>query len=109
MLRVIEDGKGGGHLVFLIGVRISRNNIDCQRYGCQDNNGMEKQHGVNIMAMEVQIGMTLDVTGEEVVGPGRVEMVMNVSGIKAMLNVTSVVNLVTTTMSVRSGRNKRQI
>ncbi|GJU64905.1 hypothetical protein Tco_1246740 [Tanacetum coccineum] len=26
------------------------------RYGCQDKKGMEKQHGANIMAVEVQIG-----------------------------------------------------
>ncbi|GJT40950.1 hypothetical protein Tco_0940815 [Tanacetum coccineum] len=25
------------------------------RYGCQDKKGMEKQHGVNIIAMKVQI------------------------------------------------------
>ncbi|GJV93230.1 hypothetical protein Tco_1541043 [Tanacetum coccineum] len=52
---VVVDGRGGGHLVFLIGGRISRNNIDRQRYGCQDKKGMEKQHGVRIMAVEVQI------------------------------------------------------
>ncbi|GJV24191.1 hypothetical protein Tco_1376886 [Tanacetum coccineum] len=52
---ITEDGKGGGHLVFLIGGRISRNSIDQKRYGCQDKR-MEKQHGVNIMAVEVQIG-----------------------------------------------------
>ncbi|GJU02529.1 hypothetical protein Tco_1112867, partial [Tanacetum coccineum] len=28
----------------------------CCGYGCQDKKGMEKQHGVNIMAVEVQIG-----------------------------------------------------
>ena len=38
---------------------------------------------VSIVSMEVQIGMTLDMTGEEVRGPGEVEMVMNVSGIKS--------------------------
>ena len=64
MLRVLEDGKGGDHLVFLIGGRISRNSIDRQRYGCQDKKGMENQHGVNIMAMEVQTEMALDVAGE---------------------------------------------
>ena len=55
---------------------------------------MEKQHGVNIMAVDVQIGMTLDVAGEEVVGPEKVEMIMNVSnGMPCyMLQVTSVVN-----------------
>nr|GEW28077.1 protein kinase, ATP binding site-containing protein [Tanacetum cinerariifolium] len=40
---------------------------------------LEKQHGVNIMALAVQIGMALDVAGEEVVDPGGVEMVVNVS------------------------------
>nr|GEW07336.1 hypothetical protein [Tanacetum cinerariifolium] len=40
---------------------------------------LEKQHGVNIMALAVQIEMALDVAGEEVVGPGRAEMVVNVS------------------------------
>nr|GEY17509.1 hypothetical protein [Tanacetum cinerariifolium] len=48
-----------------------------------DNGGdrrvLEKQHGVNIMALAVQIGMALDVAGEEVVGPGGAEMVVNVS------------------------------
>ncbi|GKA12021.1 hypothetical protein Tco_0691567 [Tanacetum coccineum] len=51
-----EDGKGNGNLVFLISGRISRNSIDRQRCGCQDKKIMEKQHGVNIMAVEVQIG-----------------------------------------------------
>ena len=41
------------------------------------NNGV--QHGVNIMAVEVQIGVALDVVEEEAVDPGEVEMVMNVS------------------------------
>ncbi|GJV73507.1 ribonuclease H-like domain-containing protein, partial [Tanacetum coccineum] len=68
----------------------------------------KKSHGCKPVAMDAQIRMTLDVADEEVVGPGGVEMVMNVSGIKVTLNVTSVVNLVITTMSVRSGRNKRQ-
>nr|GEU92474.1 hypothetical protein [Tanacetum cinerariifolium] len=40
---------------------------------------LEKQHGVNIMALAVKIGMDLDVVGEEVVGPGGAEMVVNVS------------------------------
>nr|GEW05113.1 elongation factor G, III-V domain-containing protein [Tanacetum cinerariifolium] len=40
---------------------------------------LEKQHGVNIMALAVQIGMALDVVGEEVVGPRGAEMVVNVS------------------------------
>ena len=64
MLRVLEDGKGGGHIVFLIGKRISQNNIDRQRYGCQDKNGIYNQHGVNIMLLEVQNKTTLDVAGE---------------------------------------------
>lgn len=34
--------------------------------------------------MEVQIVVALDVAGEEVVGPGQVEMAMNVSVIRAM-------------------------
>ncbi|GJS58197.1 putative reverse transcriptase domain-containing protein [Tanacetum coccineum] len=49
-----DNGKGGGHLVFLIGGRISRNIIVLigkGTYGCQDKKGMEKQHGVNIMAV----------------------------------------------------------
>nr|GFB82484.1 hypothetical protein [Tanacetum cinerariifolium] len=40
---------------------------------------LEKQHGVNIMALAVQIRMALDVAGEEVMGPGGAEMVVNVS------------------------------
>ncbi|CAI9289486.1 unnamed protein product [Lactuca saligna] len=36
--------------------RISRNMIDQQMYDCQVKKGMDKQHGVNIMAVEVQIG-----------------------------------------------------
>ncbi|KAD6795800.1 hypothetical protein E3N88_06696 [Mikania micrantha] len=45
---------------------------------------------VNIMAVEVQIRMTLDMAGEELVGLRRVEMAMNFfSGIKVMLNVPS--------------------
>ncbi|GJZ22400.1 hypothetical protein Tco_0559439 [Tanacetum coccineum] len=56
VLRVLEDEKGGGYLVFLIGGRISRNSIDRQRCGCQVKKRMDKQHGVNIMAVEVQIG-----------------------------------------------------
>lgn len=43
---------------------------------------------VNIVAMEVQSGMTLDVAREEVMGSRRVEMEMNVSRIKVMLSVT---------------------
>ncbi|GJZ53265.1 hypothetical protein Tco_0608150 [Tanacetum coccineum] len=53
---ITENGKGGGYLVFLIGGRISRNSIDRQRCGCQDKKRMENQHGVNNMALEVQIG-----------------------------------------------------
>ncbi|GKE86784.1 hypothetical protein Tco_1560526, partial [Tanacetum coccineum] len=52
----IKDGKGGGYLVFLMGGRISQNSIDRKRCGCQDKKTMENQHGVNIMAFEVQIG-----------------------------------------------------
>ena len=52
MLWVLEDGKGGGHLVFLIGGRISRNSIGRKRNGCQEKSGIEKQYGVNIMALE---------------------------------------------------------
>ncbi|GJQ95488.1 zinc finger CCCH domain-containing protein 14 [Tanacetum coccineum] len=55
-LTITENGKGGGYLVFLIGGGITRNSINRQRYGCQDKRRMEKQHGVNIMAVEVQIG-----------------------------------------------------
>nr|GEU79165.1 hypothetical protein [Tanacetum cinerariifolium] len=40
---------------------------------------LEKQHGVNIMALAIQIGMALDVAGEEVVRLGGAEMVVNVS------------------------------
>ena len=69
MLRVLENGRGGGHLVFLFGGRITRNNSDWQMYGCQDKKGMENQHGVNIMALEVQTEMTLGVAEEEAVGP----------------------------------------
>ncbi|GJW09300.1 hypothetical protein Tco_1575127 [Tanacetum coccineum] len=65
---ITEDGKGGGHLVFLFGGRITRNSIDRQRYGCQVKKGLEKQHGANIMALEVQTEMTLGMAGEEVVG-----------------------------------------
>ncbi|KAJ9557483.1 hypothetical protein OSB04_012097 [Centaurea solstitialis] len=39
-------------------------------------------------------------------GLGRVEMVMNVSGIRVTLNVTNMVNLVTTTMNVLSGKSR---
>ncbi|GJU28906.1 hypothetical protein Tco_1172495 [Tanacetum coccineum] len=53
---ITEDGRGGGHLVFLIGGRISVNSIDRQRCGCQDKKRIKKKHGVNIMAVEVQIG-----------------------------------------------------
>ncbi|GJQ96134.1 hypothetical protein Tco_0007273 [Tanacetum coccineum] len=70
MLRVLEDGKGDGHLIFLFGGRITRNSIDRQRYGCQVNKGLEKQHGANIMALEVQTEMTLGVAREEVVKVG---------------------------------------
>ncbi|GJU28905.1 hypothetical protein Tco_1172494 [Tanacetum coccineum] len=48
-----EDGRGGGHLVFFIGGRISQNSIDRQRCGYQDKKRIKKQHGVNIMAVEV--------------------------------------------------------
>ncbi|CAI9284618.1 unnamed protein product [Lactuca saligna] len=36
--------------------RISRNMIDQQRYGFQDKKGIDKQHCVDIMAVEIQIG-----------------------------------------------------
>ncbi|GJU28904.1 hypothetical protein Tco_1172493 [Tanacetum coccineum] len=52
---ITEDDRGGGHLVFLIGGRISQNSIDRQRCGCQDKKRIKKQHDVNIMAVEVQI------------------------------------------------------
>lgn len=71
--------------------------------------GKEAMMFVSIVGIEVQIGMTLDVAKEEVIGPGRVEMVISVSRIKVMLNGTNVVNLVTTTMSFLNRRNKRQI
>ena len=38
---------------------------------------------VSIVAMNIQIGMTLDVIREEVGGPGEFEMAMNVSKIKS--------------------------
>nr|GFB12582.1 hypothetical protein [Tanacetum cinerariifolium] len=44
-----------------------------------DRRVLEKQHGVNIMTLAVQIGMALDVVREEVMGPGGAEMVVNVS------------------------------
>ena len=60
--------------------------------------------------MEVQIGMTLEMAGEEVVVPGKVGTVMDVcKRIRVTLNVTSVVSLVTIAMSVLSGKMKRQI
>ncbi|GJX24737.1 hypothetical protein Tco_0231033 [Tanacetum coccineum] len=55
---------------------------------------------VSIVAMEIQIKVALDVVEEEVMGPKGVKMVMNVFDIKVTVNVTSVMNLVTTTMSV---------
>ncbi|KAJ9542744.1 hypothetical protein OSB04_029250 [Centaurea solstitialis] len=59
--------------------------------------------------MKVQIVMALDVAEEEVVGPEKVGMSMNVfSGTKATLDVTNAVSLVTTIMSVLNGRDKRQ-
>nr|GEV18377.1 retrovirus-related Pol polyprotein from transposon TNT 1-94 [Tanacetum cinerariifolium] len=50
-----------------------------KRVGNVLHRALEKQHGVNIMALAVQIGMALDVAGEEVVGPGGAEMVVNMS------------------------------
>ena len=53
---------------------------------------MENQHCVNIMVLEVHTEMILDVAGDEVVGPRKVNMEMNVSNVRdAMLHVTSVV------------------
>nr|GFA15718.1 histone deacetylase complex subunit SAP30/SAP30-like protein [Tanacetum cinerariifolium] len=56
---------------------------------CRGGDGrvLEKQHGVNIMALAIQIGMALDVVGEEVVGSGGAEMVVNVlkNGIEVKL------------------------
>ncbi|GKB34393.1 hypothetical protein Tco_0879335 [Tanacetum coccineum] len=87
---ITEDGRGGGHLVFLIGGRISQNRIDPKMYSCQDNKGMGKQHGVSIMAAEdamlhvtgvvnnekgFELEKTLDVTKVDVGCPGKVEMV----------------------------------
>ncbi|GJX99496.1 hypothetical protein Tco_0356515 [Tanacetum coccineum] len=91
MLRVLEDAKGGGNLVFLIGGRITRDSIDRQRYGYQDKKIMEKQHGVNIMAVEVQIGWlwTWPRGGREsgISQDGNERLPRD-----AMLHVTSVVN-----------------
>ena len=57
--------------------------------------------GVSIVAMEVQMVMSLDVAGEEIVGPGKVGMAWNVSnGTKATLDVTNAMRLVTIIMSV---------
>ncbi|KAL4579761.1 hypothetical protein LXL04_015926 [Taraxacum kok-saghyz] len=64
---------------------------------------------VSIVAMEVQIEMALDVAGKEVVGPGKVGMGNVSNGIKVTLNVSSVANLVTITMSVLSRKRKRKI
>nr|KAJ0194936.1 hypothetical protein LSAT_V11C700376870 [Lactuca sativa] len=68
----------------------------------------EKYMFVNIVTMDIQIGMTLDVTGKEVGGPGEVEMVMNVSGIKVTLNITNVVSLVTIATNDLNGKKKRR-
>ena len=70
----------------------------------------ENHMSVSIVAMEVQIRMTLDVVGEEVVGLREVGMVMNVSNeIKATLEFTNMVNLLAITMNVLSKKSKRQI
>ena len=53
--------------------------------------------------------MTSDVIREEDGGPGRVEIVMNVFGIKVTLNVTNMVYLIIITTCVINRRNKRQI
>nr|GFA53833.1 putative zinc finger, CCHC-type [Tanacetum cinerariifolium] len=64
---------------------------------------------VSFVAIEVQIMMTLDVAGKEVVSPGGFGMVTNVSNkIKATSNVTNVVSSVTKTMSVQNGISKRR-
>lgn len=63
---------------------------------------------VNIVAIELQIRMTLYVVAETVVGLGRVEMEMNVFGIKVTLSVTNVVNMVNIEMSVLSGGSNKK-
>lgn len=65
---------------------------------------LEKNTVVNIVGVEVQTGMTLDGAGEEAMGLGRVEMVVNGSAIKATSNATSVTSLVIIAMSVPKGK-----
>ncbi|CAI9276170.1 unnamed protein product [Lactuca saligna] len=58
--------------------RISRNMIDRQSYGCQYKKVMDKQHGVNIMALDFKSGGFGYGRGK-IVNPEKVKMVMNVS------------------------------
>ncbi|PWA36747.1 Oxoglutarate/iron-dependent dioxygenase [Artemisia annua] len=102
MLRVLEDGKGGGHLVFLIGGRISRNSIDRKRNCCQEKTGTEKQHGVNIMALEFK-------SGGFGCGQGRGRQSLKSQDVNerfqrdAMLDVTTVENLIRVMSDVEKG------
>ncbi|GKE44107.1 hypothetical protein Tco_1471391, partial [Tanacetum coccineum] len=73
---------GGGHLVFLIGGRISRNSIDRQRCGCQEDNeeatrcehyGSGSSNHVALDAAKEEVLVTLDVTKVEVGCPGKVD------------------------------------
>ncbi|GKD18307.1 hypothetical protein Tco_1207465, partial [Tanacetum coccineum] len=86
VLRVLEDGKGGGDLVFLIGGRITRDSIDQQREEVVRPGEVEMVVNVSnrmpcymlrvlCIIKRVELEKTLDVTEVEVGCPGKVEMV----------------------------------